>query len=60
MIKSCNLTEQDVKRLSELKVAMESTSESEIIRQAIRELHKKFLPSGLSMDSSATHPAPQN
>ena len=55
MIKSSNLTEQDAARLAELKTATEATSESEVIRQAIREYHKKIFANILSVDRK---PAP--
>jgi len=55
MIKSSNLTEQDAARLAELKTATEATSESEVIRQAIREYHKKIFAATPSIDGK---PAP--
>lgn len=53
MIKSCNLTEQDATRLAELKTATEAQSESQVIREAIREYHKKILANSPSMDGKA-------
>lgn len=53
MIKSCNLTEQDASRLAELKIATEAPTDSEVIRQAIREYHKKIFGENLSMDRKA-------
>lgn len=54
MIKSCNLTEQDATRLAELKTATEAPTDSEVIRQAIREYHKKIFVSLPSIDGKAT------
>ena len=53
MIKSCNLTEQDVSRLAELKTATEAPTDSEVIRQAIREYHKKIFAASPSVDGKA-------
>jgi len=52
MIKSCKMTEQDVKRLNELKVATEASTESEVIRQALREYHKKIFATPPSVDGA--------
>ena len=50
MIISVDLKPNDLKRLKELKTATELPTQSEVIRTAIRELHKNFLPQSLSMD----------
>ena len=48
MIISVNVSEQDEKRLLELKKATESSSISGVIRDAIRAYHKKILPDSLT------------
>lgn len=53
MIKSCKLTEQDVKRLCELKTATEATTDSEVIRKALREYHKKIFADAPSVDGNS-------
>ena len=60
MIKSCNLTEQDASRLAELKTATEATSDSEVIRQAIREYHKKFFADTLTIVRKQEASTPAN
>ena len=48
MIISVSVSEQDEKRLLELKKATESSSISGVIRDAIRAYHKKILPDSLT------------
>ena len=59
MIISVDITEQDVKRLNELKIATESATRSSVIREAIRFYHKFFLQNPLSTDSK-NHPSAEN
>lgn len=49
MIISVSVSEQDEKRLLELKKATESSSISGVIRDAIRAYHKKILPESLTV-----------
>ena len=52
MIKSCNMNERDEARLSELKKFLEVSTTSDVIRLAIRELHKKFFAAAPSIDGN--------
>ena len=52
MIKSCDLNDRDANRLSELKRALELNTTSDVIRFAIRELHKKIFAASPSMDGN--------
>ena len=53
MIISVDITEQDEKRLNELKTATEAATRSSVLREAIREYHKKIFKNRLTADSAA-------
>ncbi|MGE4563415.1 MAG: ATP-binding protein [Victivallaceae bacterium] len=51
MIHSVDLDRDDFKRLSELKEALGSKNKSEIFRYCLREIHRRYFPGLLTLDS---------
>lgn len=49
MIVSVDLKTADKKRLDEVRIMSEATTNSEVLRCALREYHKKFLDNSLSI-----------
>ena len=52
MIISADYNESDVQRINELIIATEASSRSEVLRDALRDYHKKILGTIPSMDGN--------
>ena len=60
MIISVDITEQDKARLDELKQATEANTRSSVLREAIREYHKKIFTNKLTTVSDKNSPPAGN